>query len=111
MAACAASSIAFRASVAPRAVAARKTRTVAAARAGVVSCNAQVEKVNVNDVKDHLDRGFVIVDIRDPDECAATGYKSSWKNIVVRSSHIFCLFATGMGEGREGEDGNTSKTR
>ena len=57
MAACAASSIAFRASVAPRSVAARKTRTVAA-RAGVVSCNAQVQKVNVNDVKDHLDRGF-----------------------------------------------------
>ena len=83
----AAHSIGFRAAVAPRGVSsARKTSAVrAASRANVVSCNAQVEKVAVNDVKDHLDRGFIIVDIRDPDECAATGYKSSWKNIVVRA--------------------------
>lgn len=86
MAACAASSVAFRAAVAPRAVAARKTTAVKASRANVVSCNAQVQKISVNDVKDHLDRGFVIVDIRDPEECAASGYKSSWKNIVVRVS-------------------------
>ena len=62
-----------------------RTRTVvrAAGRARVTS--AAVEKINVNDVKDHLDRGFVLVDIRDPEECAETGYKSSWKNIVVRT--------------------------
>ena len=74
----------FTAAVAPRAVRAR-TRTVVrvAGRAHVTS--AAVEKINVNDVKDHLDRGFVLVDIRDPEECAETGYKSSWKNIVVRT--------------------------
>ena len=77
-------SLTFTAAVAPRAVRAR-TRTVvrAAGRARVTS--AAVEKINVNDVKDHLDRGFVLVDIRDPEECAETGYKSSWKNIVVRT--------------------------
>ena len=74
----------FTAAVAPRAVRAR-TRTVVrvAGRAHITS--AAVEKINVNDVKDHLDRGFVLVDIRDPEECAETGYKSSWKNIVVRT--------------------------
>ena len=79
-----AASLTFTAAVAPRAVRAR-TRTVvrAAGRARVTS--AAVEKINVNDVKDHLDRGFVLVDIRDPEECAETGYKSSWKNIVVRT--------------------------
>jgi rhodanese-related sulfurtransferase len=87
-----AASLTFTAAVAPRAVRAR-TRTVvrAAGRARVTS--AAVEKINVNDVKDHLDRGFVLVDIRDPEECAETGYKSSWKNIVVRT-RTFPRFAS-----------------
>ncbi|MDB9924787.1 hypothetical protein OAD67_00855 [bacterium] len=54
----------------------------AAGRARCVSVSA-VEKVAPAEVKDHLDRGFILVDIRDPEECAETGYKSSWKNIVV----------------------------
>ena len=79
-----AASLTFTAAVAPRAVRAR-TRSVvrAAGRARVTS--AAVEKINVNDVKDHLDRGFDLVDIWDPEECAESGYKSSWKNIVVRT--------------------------
>jgi len=48
-----------------------------------------VSKIPPAEVKDHLDRGFVLVDIRDPEECAETGYKSSWKNIVVRPEREF----------------------
>lgn len=79
-----AASLTFTAAVAPRAVRARTRSVVRAAAGRARVTSAAVEKINVNDVKDHLDRGFVLVDIRDPEECAETGYKSSWKNIVVR---------------------------
>jgi hypothetical protein len=88
MAACAASSIAFRAAVAPRALSRKTTATKAASRGNALQCNANAQKINVSEVKDHLDRGFIIVDIRDPEECAETGYKSTWKNIVVRGARI-----------------------
>lgn len=35
------------------------------------------------EVKDHLDRGFVIVDIRAPDEVQETGYKSIWELVPL----------------------------
>lgn len=41
--------------------------------------------VAVADVKKFLDKGFVLVDIRAPDELQETGYKSSWKHIAVRA--------------------------
>ena len=80
-----AASLTFTAAVAPRAVRTRARTGVRAAAGRARVTSAAVEKINVNDVKDHLDRGFVLVDIRDPEECAETGYKSSWKNIVVRT--------------------------
>jgi len=81
-----AASLTFAAAVAPRTARARSSTVVrAAGRARVCVTSAAAEKINVKDVKDHLDRGFVLVDIRDPEECAETGYKSSWKNIVVRT--------------------------
>ena len=80
-----AASLTFTAAVAPRAVRTRARTGVRAAAGRARVTSAAVEKINVNDVKDHLDRGFVLVDISDPEECAETGYKSSWKNIVVRT--------------------------
>lgn len=85
MSAVAASSLAFTAAVVPRAVRARTSTVVRAAGRARVTVTSAVDKVAPKDVKDHLDRGFVLVDIRDPEECAETGYKFSWKNIVVRT--------------------------
>ena len=86
MSAVAASSVSFKTAVAPRAVRARSPAVVrAAGRSSVRATTASVSKIPPAEVKDHLDRGFVLVDIRDPEECAETGYKSSWKNIVVRT--------------------------
>ena len=84
MAAMSASSVTFKTAVAPRVVRSRATKLTRATR-GSVATQAAVTKIPVSEVKDHLDRGFVLVDIRDPEECAETGYKSSWKNIVVRT--------------------------
>ena len=84
MAAMSASSVTFKTAVAPRIVRSRATKLTRATR-GSVATQAAVTKIPVSEVKDHLDRGFVLVDIRDPEECAETGYKSSWKNIVVRT--------------------------
>mmetsp|Transcript_1904 Transcript_1904/g.7243 ORF Transcript_1904/g.7243 Transcript_1904/m.7243 type:complete len:192 (-) Transcript_1904:4976-5551(-) len=83
MSAVAASSLAFTAAVVPRAVRARTSTVVRAAGRARVTVTSAVDKVAPKDVKDHLDRGFVLVDIRDPEECAETGYKFSWKNIVL----------------------------
>ena len=101
-----AASLTFTAAVAPRAVRTRARTGVRAAAGRARVTSAAVEKINVNDVKDHLDRGFIIVDIRDPDECAATGYKSSWKNIVVRtrtSPRLHPPVPTARSESRERE--------
>ena len=50
--------------------------------------------VAVADVKKFLDKGFVLVDIRAPDELLETGYKSSWKHIAVRPlTHSFHFFS------------------
>ena len=90
MSAVAASSVSFKTAVAPRAVRARSPAVVrAAGRSSVRATTASVSKIPPAEVKDHLDRGFVLVDIRDPEECAETGYKSSWKNIVVRPEREF----------------------
>ena len=83
MAAMSASSVTFKTAVAPRVVRSRATKLTRATR-GSVATQAAVTKIPVSEVKDHLDRGFVLVDIRDPDEAQETGYKSSWKNVVVR---------------------------
>jgi rhodanese-related sulfurtransferase len=83
MAAMSASSVTFKTAVAPRVVRSRATKLTRATR-GSVATQAAVTKIPVSEVKDHLDRGFVLVDIRDPDEAKETGYKSSWKNVVVR---------------------------
>ena len=92
MAAMSASSVTFKTAVAPRVVRSRATKLTRATR-GSVATQAAVTKIPVSEVKDHLDRGFVLVDIRDPEECAETGYKSSWKNIVVRT-RTFPRFAS-----------------
>jgi rhodanese-related sulfurtransferase len=90
MSAVAASSVSFKTAVALRAVRARSPAVVrAAGRSSVIATTASVSKIPPAEVKDHLDRGFVLVDIRDPEECAETGYKSSWKNIVVRPEREF----------------------
>lgn len=90
MSAVAASSVSFKTAVAPRAVRARSPAVVrAAGRSSFRATTASVSKIPPAEVKDHLDRGFVLVDIRDPEECAETGYKSSWKNIVVRPEREF----------------------
>jgi hypothetical protein len=90
MSAVAASSASFKTAVAPRAVRARSPAVVrAAGRSSVRATTASVSKIPPAEVKDHLDRGFVLVDIRDPEECDETGYKSSWKNIVVRPEREF----------------------
>eukprot|EP00227_Mantoniella_beaufortii_P017344 CAMPEP_0197576356 /NCGR_PEP_ID=MMETSP1326-20131121/1397_1 /TAXON_ID=1155430 /ORGANISM="Genus nov. species nov., Strain RCC2288" /LENGTH=194 /DNA_ID=CAMNT_0043139253 /DNA_START=32 /DNA_END=616 /DNA_ORIENTATION=- len=86
MAACAASSVAFR--VAPRVGVARKANVTAkASRGGVVRVAANAEYktqfVAPKDVKEHLDKGFTLVDIRSPEELNETGYKAAWKNIVL----------------------------
>ena len=88
MSAVAASSVSFKTAVAPRAVRARslgrpRRRPVERPRHRLRVQDSRAE------VKDHLDRGFVLRDIRDPEECAETGYKSSWKNIVVRPEREF----------------------
>ena len=80
MAAMSASFVTFKTAVAPR-MRGRAAKLTRATR-GSVATRASVVKISVNEVKDHLDRGFVLVDIRDPDEARETGYKSSWKNIV-----------------------------
>lgn len=82
MAAMNASSVTFKTAVAPRVVRSRATKLTRATR-GSVATQAAVTKIPVSEVKDHLDRGFVLVDIRDPDEAQETGYKSSWKNVVL----------------------------
>ena len=93
MAAMSASSVTFKTAVAPR-MRCRAAKLTRATR-GSVATRASVVKISVNEVKDHLDRGFVLVDIRDPDEARETGYKSSWKNIVVRT--FACPRAPGPG--------------
>jgi len=93
MAAMSASSVTFKTAVAPR-MRCRAAKLTRATR-GSVATRASVVKISVNEVKDHLDRGFVLVDIRDPDEARETGYKSSWKNIVVRT--FTCPRAPGPG--------------
>jgi hypothetical protein len=93
MAAMSASFVTFKTAVAPR-MRGRAAKLTRATR-GSVATRASVVKISVNEVKDHLDRGFVLVDIRDPDEARETGYKSSWKNIVVRT--FACPRAPGPG--------------
>ena len=56
-----AASLTFTAAVAPRAVRTRARTGVRAAAGRARVTSAAVEKINVNDVKDHLDRGFVLV--------------------------------------------------
>jgi rhodanese-related sulfurtransferase len=44
---------------------------------------AQAAKIKVTDVKETLGRGFILVDIRSPEEVQETGSKFSWEKIPI----------------------------
>ena len=47
------------------------------------SAEADAAKIKVTDVKETLGRGFILVDIRSPEEVAETGSKFSWEKIPI----------------------------
>ena len=48
-----------------------------------VSAEAKAATIALADVKDTLGRGFILVDIRSPEEIAETGSKYSWEKIPI----------------------------
>ena len=80
-----ASSLAFR-STSSLKTSAEKRQMKSTSRRCVVSAEvATVEaaKVKVTDVKETLGRGFILVDIRSPEEVMETGSKFSWEKIPI----------------------------
>ena len=71
------SSSSFKKTTNPKSSARRSSLNVSA------SAEADAAKIKVTDVKETLGRGFILVDIRSPEEVAETGSKFSWEKIPI----------------------------
>jgi len=72
------SSSSFKKTTNPKSSSARRSSLKVSA-----SAEADAAKIKVTDVKDTLGRGFILVDIRSPEEVAETGSKFSWEKIPI----------------------------
>ena len=72
------SSSSFKKTTNPKSSARRSSLKVSAS-----SAEADAAKIKVTDVKETLGRGFILVDIRSPEEVAETGSKFSWEKIPI----------------------------
>jgi hypothetical protein len=80
-----ASSLAFRSTSSLKTSAEKRQMKFTSRRCVVSAEVATVEaaKVKVTDVKETLGRGFILVDIRSPEEVMETGSKFSWEKIPI----------------------------